>query len=788
MIEQRPPSPEEGEEKVRILHHRVAALICALAALVATSTPRVAAAAPLLLAAPGNAVVGQPVVFIANGLDPAAAYEVVFGDGTVGVLPPNVPSASIVHRYATTGTLTAALALIGLGRVAFTRVNILANQVRVPIGQVLDTFALGAPALAGGDISIIVHYRITSPLASTINNQSNLQMVVDLDDPNGRLIRRSDPFALFVSPFAQTGIQTAAIPYSVPVDAGGPYKLLVYIRTAQGGTVASGQPLLLQVLGGPDPAPKLVNTFHASGAIVLGSSIGGVGTSANIGLTTALEWPTYALTIAGLYDPISHKSDPVFTLASATPGPVSAPDASATATPAQTVTNAPPKSVTKGATPSPNPVPSPSPPPVAVNPPPAAAATNGLKYADVFGRAQAVLPAFLGGGETLHGLDFTYNYTDVIYHVGAGFTQMPTSTTGLRRGWLTDLTRAWSPNSSLRFSITDNRDDPGSFISVGGSDPLDGKTAFLEWDRAFSPHFKGIFTGARSDATDLSTNASIPDGAEKADFVYNNGNANYEFEYHNAGELFATGGGLGAQADRVGGSLTMQIGLSPITQLGAVFKHEDEHSIFSRDGLMEGSLTIAPPTGASLTLTAQTDHQLSLGSDGWTNGATWALQRAVGTSTWNVSGSLTDVHDLLMPLADGTTRTAAAQYQFHLGPSALGFGFTASNVTGSNPNTQVNGTVNYGLSFGGLAPVAQGQQPSIGAATRRFQLQSSFSATNVRQATSGGRDLVWNALLSYHLTPQIAPGINFIDQHHADENPSLNAQATALRLRLDLQI
>ena len=691
-----------------------------------------------------------------------------FGDGDAQTF--SSQPQTLVHQYASAGLRTALLFFEGpgIGRIllAETTVNVLGNQVRVPIGQIVDTVAIGSPAVAGGNIELIVHYHVATPLAVTAAGQTSLQVIADLIGSDGHLVRRSDPFALFISPLDQTSMQTAVIPYTVPVDAGGRYRLVVFIRTAQGGTVAAGQPVPLLVVGGADPAPVIKNVVHAAGAVVVGPPLaGGAGNgSLNFGMTTALQWPTYALTISGLYDPISHKSDPIFELESASPGPISAPDATAPLNP-------------QGSQPTPIPQTQP----------------NRLKFADIVGRAQAALPQFLGGGETLHGIDATYNYTDFIYHAAYGFTQLPTATTGERRGGLIDVTRAFSAADTLRFSLTENRDDPASFISTGGSTPLEGRTGYLEWDNAFSAHFKGIFSAGRSWTQDLVNGNNLTDAAEKIDLLYSLGADNYELEYHNAGPLFATGGGLGAQADHVGGALNIGLGLSPISQLGLSFKREEQRSIFARDGSFAGTWTLAPPTGAGLTLTLSKDRQLTVDSDSNTDGITWALQRAYQSASWNVSGAISTLRDVLQPNADATTRTAAAAYQFRLGPQTLGFGAAGSEVSGSTPSAMFNETLNYGFSFGGAAPslgaqaAAGGSRPGVNG-TRRFELTTQFSNTVTKLPASGGRDVVWNALLSYHVSPQLAPGITFASLRHLDSDPKLNTQQSAVRFRIDLNI
>lgn len=714
--------------------------------LAAAANARADAATGSIFPQPASVIVGQPVVFSVNASPTAGlptTFTIAFGDGATAPISP--PGESIVHRYATAGPKLVVLTATSPGITSVLArivVSVLGNVVRVPLGEILDTVVIGSPVLAGTDLTVVMHYRIASPMASTANNLSDLQAVVDLADARGHLIRRSDPFPLAIPSLTLTAIQTAVIPYAVPVDAAGSYELIVFIRAAQGGTVAVSRTMWIHVLGGPDPAPKFVNQIHLNGALVAGPPSPGAPGALNFGMTTALQWPTYALSVTGLFDPISHKSDPVFVLAAATPGPISAPDAQ----------TAGPAGSSAGSTP---------------------------KYADIFGRAQASLPAFLGGGETLRGVDATYDYATADYHAAYGYTQLPTEASGARFGGIVDFTRIWSAADVLHFTLTDNRDDPQTFIFSGNAHPLDGRTGMLELDRSFDQHLSGVFAVGISGSQDLISGDSVPGASGRADLRYAIGKNSYELEYHNAGDQFATGTGLGAQSDRAGGSLNLQFGLSPISQVGFSFSQDALHSIFSRGAMESAAFTLTPPTGASLTLNLQQDHQLSANSDAITRGVTFALARAAGSGSWDASGSITSLVDALQPFSDGTSRTLKLDYQFRAGANALGFGVAGSNVTGAAANTLLGETVDYGTSFGALGPVPN---------TRRFELHASFTNTNTRATSTGGRDQSWNALLSYHLTQQMALGVTWASQQHRDIASPLDTQASGLSLRLDLNI
>lgn len=711
---------------------RLCAYAFAMALLLAVAARSQASAATgSIFAQPGRVAVGQPVLFSVRAIPTPGlptTFMIDFGDGTVAPLA--TTTQSIVHRYAMAGIKIVVLKALAPGVttvVARTIVTVVNVPMRsVPLGEILDTVCIGSPVLAGTDLTVVMHYRIVSPVA-------DFQAVLDLSDERGHLIRRSDPFPLALGVLAQTGIQTAVIPYAIPVDAGGSYRLTVFIRAVQGGTVAIGRAMRIHVLGGPDPSPKLVNQMHLNGALVAGPHLPGQSATLNFGMTSALQWPTHSLSVTGLFDPISHKSDPVFTLASSVPGAISSPDSETT-----NRTTAP----TAGGAP---------------------------KYSDVFGRAQASLPAFLGGGETLRGIDATYDYAAATYHVAYGYTQLPTQTTGARFASILDYSRKWSQGSTLHLALTGNRDDLTTFVAAGSADPLDGRTGMLELDRTFDKYLSGVFAAGISNSRDLVSGSTALDASERVDLKYAIGKDSYELEYHNAGSDFATGTGLGAQSDRVGGALTVALGLSAISQVAFSITRDALHSAFSNQNGESVSYALTPSSGVSLALGGTQNHQVSANSDAFTRGASVTLARAIGNGSWDFSASINGLHDALQPLSDGTSRTLKLDYQFRSGANAFGFGVAGSSVSGAGANTLLGETLDYGTSFGAFGPLPN---------TRRFELHTSFSNTITRAVNSGTRDQAWNALLSYHLTPQVALGATWTSQQ----------QASGFDLRLDFNI
>ena len=280
----------------------------------------------ILTASPSSVIAGQAVNFTAVTSVPVMGAFVDFGDGTSAPAPN--PFTRLIHRYSNPSLYTARLLIAGQGNsFAQTQVAVSANPVSVPIGQIYSSFLVGSPVMAGQDTSIALTFRMFTPFAIGPVGISPLQAIVELADMQGRVVQRSDPFAL---PFTQDGvnsIQTTMIPYTVPVEAGGNYLIRVYVRSVNGGTVAVARAQPIVIIGGPDPAPTISNQFHASGAVLTNSGPTRGGYNVNLGITTALQWSYEELLATGTFDPVSKRIDPLLTFQSATPAPVTAPAA-----------------------------------------------------------------------------------------------------------------------------------------------------------------------------------------------------------------------------------------------------------------------------------------------------------------------------------------------------------------------------------------------------------------------------------------------------------------------------
>src|ERR1700674_5284142 len=344
-----------------------------------------------LTATPTTALAGQPVRFHASNSGRSLPSEFIrFGDGSAAPVPTS--NFFVNHAYAAPGTYTATLHANNTGQdvvLARAVVRVQPNLTRVPIGQIYSAGLAESPVLAGSNANIILTYRINSPLVVRFDGLTSLQAIVELDDARGLVVRRADPVPLRIAQSAINDAQTTLIPYSVPIDAGGAYLLRVYISVDEGGVVALGHPQPLTIIPGPDPGPVVKSQFRANGTAETRAPGAAGGANVNLGRTTAVQWPYDLLSLTGTFDPTSKRIDALATLQSATPAPLTAPDATpgpgqinpvtstpgtSSGSPAPTVSNtlAPGGTPPPTAPPTPSGTPEPTPGPVHTPKPPVA--------------------------------------------------------------------------------------------------------------------------------------------------------------------------------------------------------------------------------------------------------------------------------------------------------------------------------------------------------------------------------------------------------------------------------
>jgi hypothetical protein len=605
---------------------------------------------------------------------------------------------------------------------------------RAPIGRIYTTTLTIPSVLAGGETALLVHYSIGD--ASYGAAGAPLLAYVELRSPKGALIRRSDPYEIV--PAATAGMQTATIPYSVPVDAGGTYALRVLLRAAGGGAVAAGDAIPLVVAAGPDPLPEVKAEFRASGSLEVGPNATG-STTFNPGLLTALQWPKSTLSITGLYDPVSHRSDPLLVLESRAPGPVQNPDAAA-------------------------PSPAPSGPPAS--------------FKDVLGRSSAALPPVLGDGTTLRGLDASRTVGPWVLHGAYGYAQLALPGVPAERAAVADVTRALGAGA-VRASLYQRDDDvpPGYIVTSGVPGPLKATVAALDLKEPLVRNLTLTATAATSDADSLVQPLHVADGSERVELAYALNATNAKLEYHNAGDGFATGAGPGATSDRAGWSSSLGFALSPKAMLSLSAEREETRSIASRQTSATATLNLTPSQRSQASIALRRDTQVSPTAQITTDQVNASFGTALLGGQLSVNGSLVGLRDALSAANDSATRTGTVQFSRQSNAHTFGAGFTATSLAGAIPSAQTGESLTYGFPVGGRVV--------DGALLHGFELMFALTNTNAASPSSRAVDQALSAIVSYHLTKHVALGVRAETHRHAGTLPPPGA-ASALRLRLDV--
>jgi hypothetical protein len=719
---------------------RAALAACAVAVAVALCAAAPASAAgPLpLTAAPSSAQVRTPITFtvIVSAEIAPSPYTLDFGDGARITLPQ--PMFSFVHAYARAGQYTARVSdrfntIRGTAVVTITEPAF--QPGRTPIGQIYATTLTIPAVLAGGETSIVVRYAIGD--ATYAAGGAPILAYVELRTAKGALIRRSDPFAIVPAPSA--GMQSAVIPYSVPVDAGGSYTLRVALRAAGGGTIASGALLPLLVASGPDPQPELHTEFHASGALEVGPNAV-TGATFNPGTVVALQWPAYSLSLSGLYDPVSHRPDPVLVAESRAPGPMQPPDAAATVTP---------------------------------SPGPAAS------FKDTLGRGSAALPEILGGDSTMRGLDATRSVGPWVLHGAYGYTQLPTPGVPGERAAIADIGRTLGAGNVRAVLYQRDDDVPASYVAMPNvPGPLRASVAALDLKQPVVRNLTFTASVAASNATSLVQPASLADSSSRAELAYGLGSTNARFEYHNAGGAFATGAGPGATSDRAGWASSLAFALSPKMMLSLGAEQEHTHSIASRQTNATAQLNLTASATTQASIGVRRDTMSSPAAQITAGQVDAALGTALFGGQLNVNGTLVGLRDALSASNASTTRTAMVQFTRQQNAHTLGVGFTGTSQTGAAASAQTGESLTYGFPFGGRVV--------NGALLHGFELQFALTNDAASSAASATADRAFSTILSYHLTKHVALGVRGEIHRHSGTPSSMLGAKSALRLRLDV--
>jgi len=706
------------------------------ASVVYATTP--ATAAGFLSATPSSAQPGAPITF--TGLVPPAGasspFTLDFGDGAQVTFVQH--AFSFVHVYQRPGQFTARLSAAGgvtLGTAAVTIVQPPFRPGRAPIGQIYTTTLTIPSVLAGGETALIVRYSIGD--ATYAGNGTPILAYVELRSPKGALIRRSDPFEII--PGASTGMQSSVIPYSVPVDAGGTYALRVVLRAAGGGTIATSDLLPLLVAAGPDPKPELHTEFRASGALEVGPNAAS-GTTFNPGAVVALQWPTHQLSLSGLYDPVSHRPDPLLTLESRAPGTVQSPDASPTAAP--------------------------SPGPVA-------------SFKDTLGLSSATLPALLGDGTTLRGLDATRSVGPWVLHGGYGYAQLATPGLPAERAGIIDVGRTLGAGN-IRAALYQREDDipSGYIVTPNVPGPLRALVAELDLKQPVVRNVTFTASAANSNAESLVQPLNVTDGAARAELAYALGATNARLEYHNAGDGFATGAGPGATSDRAGWVSSLGFALNPKATVTLGAEDEQTRSVASRQSNATATLDLAPTEKTHVTIGLRRDTQASSTAQVTADQLNAAFATAFLGGQLSVNGSLVGLSDAVTPTNAASTRTGTVQFTRQSNAHTLAVGFSGTAVTGAGANALAGESLTFGFPVGGRVV--------DGALLHGFELQFALTNMTASSAAAVTADQALSSIISYHLTKYLAVGVRGEVHHHNGPVITPLGAASALRLRLDL--
>ncbi len=683
------------------------------------------------------AYTGQPITFVVTLPSAIATVTGVlaFGDGaTAAVSGP----ATLTHAYALPGIYSVTLTGFGGTQLAQTTVRIQGRTALVPTGAIYSVTPTLSPVLAGSNVALVVTYALAVPDAVFAPNAPRLEFLVDLLDSNGRLLRRSDPYALAPAPVA--GTQIARIPYSVPVDAAGAYSVRVYLRAPSGGTIALAQPIPLVVVGGPDPAPQTKNVLHANGALEIGPQTGSSGGTFNAGMTTALLWPSASLALSGLYDPVSRRSDPVLTYRSGAVQNPQSPDA--------------PSAGSNGTF-----------------------ALDSAGFWGTLGRTQSSLPAEMGGGDQIRGVDATAQDGPFTYHAAYGATQLASALTGESYAGIFEVGRSLGSGGMLRMTAFSSTDRVAGYVpGTPGSQPQASQTFAFEYTQKLIRDIS-VLAGGAVDASRAETGPPVTenDAADTLRMNYANGPTTGSIEYDNAGAGMALGGAPGALTDRSSFAAQMQAQLSSATTLAFGWNRNDARSALSRSTDAFATMSVSSVTLPAVTLTLRRDEQLATGVSMSDDQLALGITKSAEKWSFSFNGTLSALHDLI-GTSSSMTRTGSLQYMRQAGSHTLSIGLNATDVGGAAGAAQTGGTVAYGFPFA-TAPKGRG-----------FELELEGDDSNTRSPVTWELDRTLSAILSYHLNAHAAVGLREDIGRHDCAIPSLSNSASVLRLRIDMQI
>lgn len=656
--------------------------VLALAFVVLLCCPNMVRAAPppdaRLAANPEFVRPGEPVTFSGSvGTGTVLPAVLLFDDGQQAMI--TSPTFSISHAYARPGEHVAFLRTLSGAFLDDAGVVVLADSARVPLGAIYSTAVSASPVLAGSVITVFLTYRIVVPgpgfPVAFNDSPPGFQAIMDLEDSQGNLIHRGDPTPL--DRFDTDVVQHVSLPYSVPVDARGAYRLRVYIQAVDRGTVAVGIPTTVDVIGNSPGDSVATGGVHAAGSVEAGRRPQIHGETINPGLTLSSQRRSSMSALSAFSDPVSQRVDPLLVLTSLLPTHLASPNALDT---------------------------EPKQPPAL----PYVSSAQRSQYYDAFGRFMATMPDVLGGFSTMRGVSGTYRTAPGWTFQASGgntelfsFPRFDEPQTFEQFGDAFEIGRFWSPSDGVGIFHHGRGDNPSRFFYFPQGPQIADVNA-IRAQGALSPRVTvaggAAFSGYR---VNLPGTQSIADTGDIVTADYHHDLTNVTVQYHNFGQSFTPGTGRDARSDRAGITASAFLPLSSVGQIGLDWDREGTRSYPGTQTFTSARLNFELAHGTNVQAQVSRDRELTQLTDVKNDILALHVGRGDPFHYFLVNGTAVFSRDFVDPTASVTTRTGSAQYSFQHGIQAIAFGVSAVQNGGVLARNNVTESLTDGITFGG---------------------------------------------------------------------------------------
>lgn len=644
------------------------------------ATVRVLAAPPpdaRLFAAPEFVEPGQPVTFSGfAGTATVLPVVLLFDDGQQAII--SSPTFSVTHAYARPGEHIAFLRTLSGAFLDDAGVAVFAESARVPLGAIYSTAVSASPVLAGSVITVFITFRIVVP-GPTFPVEFNdaapgFQAIVDLEDARGNLIHRGDPAPL--DRFDSDVVQHVRLPYSIPVDARGAYRLRAYIQAVDRGTVAVGTPTIVDVIGNSPDEAVAARGLRAAGSIEAGRRPQIEGENINPGMTVASQNGSSTSALSAFSDPVSQRVDPLLVLTSLLPAHLVSPNSLDT---------------------------EPKQPPALSFAGPA----QPTQYYDAFGRFMAAMPDILGGASTMRGANATYRTAPGwTFQASGGNTELFSvphfsPQTFEQFGDAFEIGRFWSATDGVGIFHHGRGDNPSRFFYFQQGPQLADVNAIRAahaLGRDLTLAGGAAFSGYR---INLPGTRSVSDTGDLIRTDYNNGFTSLTVQYHNFGQSFTPGEGSEARSDRAGLTASAFVPFLRAGQIGLNWDREGTRSATGTQTLASAFLNFQVAHETTVQAQISRDRELTQLTDVKNDALTVHLGRGDPWHYFAIDGSAVFSRDFVDPAASVTTRTGSAQYSFQRGIQAIAIGISAVENGGQLARNDVTESLTDGITFGG---------------------------------------------------------------------------------------